>query len=121
MSDLTGGASRWLQGMRARHLQVEVRYSRGGAEATVGAALGRTDARAIESDAGPVIEDGSEDFLILAVDLADAGFGEPVRGDRIKTADGTTFEVMPQSGGTAWRWSDRNRITYRVHTREVQQ
>jgi hypothetical protein len=49
--------------------------------------------------------------------------GEPATGDRaiVTLANGVTytFEVRPIAGEPAWRYSDQNRNTYRVHMKRV--
>lgn len=65
------------------------------------------------------------DFLIEASAYGfGAGAVEPEPGDYVREtlADGSVevFEVMSPGGREpAWRWSDRGRTTYRVHTKRV--
>lgn len=116
MGDLLGRASDWVQAKRAEHLATTVKYHRGSEVMDdVGASVGRkatedTD----ESGIQQVVV--SRDYLILADDLD--RMGEPRVGDRIEEA-GVFYEVGRIPGGQHWEWSDRNRKTYRIHTKEV--
>jgi len=45
---------------------------------------------------------------------------EPSLGDRIVTADGTTYLVQPsEAGDTAWRWSDGHKTFRRINVEQL--
>lgn len=120
MTDLLEQSSAWLDGQRRQFLSRTVVYSRGDLTAEVPATLGRTNAEA-QSESGAIQEWASEDFLILAADLA--VFGLPQPGDQITDTGGDgeafVYEVMSPAGGPPWRYSDPYRRTLRIHTKQV--
>lgn len=74
----------------------------------------------VENGEGLRVRVFTQDWLI---DLVDYDFGdgpvEPAIGDVIAAGDGT-FEVASLGGSEpAWRWHDRQRTRYRVHTVET--
>jgi hypothetical protein len=117
--DLLGTGSIWLERQRARFLTRPVRYRRGAQEVLVGATVGRTTFR-LDTGLGVVERIEARDYLIAAEDLAD--LGPPQRGDRITEDTDTarhTAEVLAPGGEPPWRWSDPNRLTYRIHTKHL--
>lgn len=58
----------------------------------------------------------NRDYIINA---ADWPFDTPPEVDDVITDADGTFAVTDESGDTAWRWSGRDRLAYRVHTVEV--
>ena len=68
------------------------------------------------------IEFSDRDYLITYDALNAVGFDPPQIGDRItETINGETviYEVRKQGSEPAWRWSDPERTTYRVHCKRV--
>ena len=118
MADLLGRASDWLEGQRTRFATRMVIYQRGDQQADVAATVGKT-VFDLDDGAGAVIREESRDYLILTADLP---FGLPERGDRIGEAqNGQTivYEVVGPGHEPCWRYSDPNRKTVRVHTKQI--
>ena len=122
MGDLLAKGSELLDRTRRAHLSRTVMYRRGAdsveIEATVGStAFDRTD------EYGVVHRIESRDFLIAAADLVLGGTAVlPKPGDRITEAGSTSiheYEVMAPGGEPAWRYSDPQRLTLRIHTKFV--
>lgn len=44
---------------------------------------------------------------------------EPENGHRITAADGTVFAVAAVGGEKCYRWHGRDRLTYRIHSKQV--
>jgi len=65
----------------------------------------------------------SRDYLVRASDLILAGAVTlPKPGDLILESDGIatyTYEVMAPGDEPPWRYSDMNRATLRIHTKQV--
>lgn len=104
---------------------VTVTYARGPVEATITAVVGDQTANALRTGQPPPATTNwvDRDYLVAAADLTAADFGEPLVGDRItETINGesVTFELMrQQGGGQPWRWSESDRLTYRLHAKRV--
>jgi len=122
VADLLTQGAELIDRTRRAHLSRTVMYRRGAdsveIEATVGStAFDRTD----EYDVVHRIE--SRDFLIAAADLVLGGTAVlPKPGDRITEAGSTSiheYEVMAPGGEPAWRYSDPQRLTLRIHTKFV--
>lgn len=105
---------------------VTVTYTRANLSATLTVVVGDQQQQAqtrLQTQAAALAW-SQRDYLILAADFADAGFtGPPQKGDRVtETVNGaaTTFELFPgPNGEPCWRWSEAERLTYRVHTKRV--
>lgn len=114
MADLLGAGNAWLEKMRRRHRATPVSYRQGDTTAQLDATIGRTIFRLTAPMAG-VERIESRDYLFSADEFP---FPEPKRGDRI-TENGFIYEVMAPGGEPAWRWSDPDRLAYRIHTKHV--
>ena len=103
----------------SRQAGVSVTYSAGtGDSVTVDRAIpGETMFEELSD--GDVIQSWqSRDWIIRVSDLSSLTASEPTRGHRI--TDGTrVYEVMSPAGGKPWRFSDRGRQWYRIHTKLV--
>jgi hypothetical protein len=120
MSDLLRNASAWFEGVRHAHLTREVEYRRGDTGvATVLATLGRSSFPVV-SAAGVLEEVERRDYLVRAADLILGGAQtEPQAGDRIvETVAGReeTYEVAGAGQEKAFRRSDGDGLTLRIHT-----
>jgi hypothetical protein len=119
VTDLLSTGATWLEAQRRAHLTKPVVYRRGTQEAVVPATVGKTTFEVLT--AGGVLERvESRDYLIAAADLA--AFGQPQRGDRVIEDTGGsrhTAEVMAPGREPHWRWSDVNRLAYRIHTKHL--
>jgi len=97
-----------------------VTYTRGATTVMVTATRGssRWDAEQVEGAVN--VEERSEDWLIIATELTEAGItGGPTRGDTITDENETIFRVMPPSSTEqVWRWHDRGRTVYRIFSKE---
>lgn len=126
MPDLLNKASAWLNDQRHAHLTRTIAYQRGEATVELQATVGQTVFR-LEDGYGQVTRTVSRDYLIRAEDLElDGEQTLPERGDVIReTGSGTTYvhEVMARGGASAgepdWRYSDPQRTTLRIHTRQI--
>lgn len=119
MADLLGRASDWLEYQRTRHVTRLVTYQRGSELLTLAATIGKT-VFDLDDGSGAVVREESRDYLILAADLT---LGLPERGDRIsEQQNGQTFvyEVVGPGHEPCWRYSDPNRRTVRVHTKQIE-
>ncbi len=122
MTDSLSQGLSWLEDQRHQHLTRLVTYRRGGDEVALAATVGRT---VFEQDdhAGGLTRIESRDFLIRAIDLVLAGnVTLPQPGDRIIETDAIatyTYEVMAPATEPPWRYSDVNRATLRIHTKQV--
>ena len=120
--DLLGQGASWLEDQRHQHLTRMVVYQRGVNEVELQATIGRT---VFEQDdhAGGLTRIESRDFLIRAIDLVLATEVKlPRPGDRIIETDSIathTYEVMAPGAEPPWRYSDVNRATLRIHTKQV--
>jgi len=122
MADLLGTGAAWLEDQRHQHLTRTVTYQRGADTVGLAATIGRTQFE--QADASDVIHRiESRDFLVRAADLVLGGVPvTPVAGDRIRETSGETtfvYEVMAPGGEPPFRFSDVNRLTYRIHTKLV--
>ncbi len=122
MPDLLSQGLSWLEDQRHQHLTRTVTYQRGSDEVELSATIGRT---VFEQDdhAGGLTRIESRDFLIRAADLVLASeVTLPQPGDRIIEIDSIatyTYEVMAPGNEPPWRYSDVNRSTLRIHTKQV--
>jgi len=120
--DLLGQGASWLEDQRHQHLTRSVTYRRAGDEVELAATIGRT---VFEQDdhAGGLTRIESRDFLIRATDLVLAAETTlPQSGDRIHESDAIAthiYEVMAPGTEPPWRYSDVNRATLRIHTKQV--
>jgi hypothetical protein len=123
VADLLAQGSAWLEDQRHRYLTLTVTYRRGDQSVQVQATIGRTIFRldAPGDGFGVTTRYVSRDYLIRAADLVLNGEQTlPQRGDEIVESNGVTHEVMgPGSGEPDWRFSDPQRLTLRIHTKEI--
>jgi hypothetical protein len=112
MPDLLSSGAAWLESQRHQHLAKEVVYRRGPLQVTLRATVGRTEFE-LADEQGILQRVESRDFLVRADDLT---FGIPQAGDVI-VEGGLAFEVNSPGGTPAWRYSDPNRATLRIHTK----
>jgi len=126
VADLLTRGSELIDRMRRAHLSRTVVYRRGDDSAEVAATVGSTAFERAD-EYGVVHRIESRDFLIAAADLVLAGTATlPKPGDRVTETGDTTvheYEVMGASsrggGEPAWRYSDPQRLTLRIHTKFV--
>ncbi|MEX2670921.1 MAG: hypothetical protein WD294_02300 [Phycisphaeraceae bacterium] len=125
MGDLLQRGTDWLAQQRHEHLTRPVTYRRGDASVEVQATIGRTVFR-VDDTYGNVIRHVSRDYLIRAADLVvNDEATVPQRGDRIEEVIGdqlVTHEVMSPDKATGdWRYSDPQRLTLRIHTKQIRE
>jgi hypothetical protein len=122
MGDLISSASAWLGQVMADSLAAPVTYRRGGAEGITcpwTATIGATSAEAQDAG-GMTIEVQVRDYIGPVAPLIAGGIDMPPRtGDQIVEADGTVYELMAIPREGHWRWSDRQRLRLRLHTKQV--
>lgn len=68
-----------------------------------------------EEDGGTIVSAVTIDFLIAVSELPGL---TPAAGDRI-LKDGVSYEVLPVGDERAFEYSDPDRTTYRIHTKQV--
>ena len=122
MPDVLAQGASWLEDQRHQHLTTVVNYHRAGDAAALSATIGRTVFEQ-EDQAGGITRIESRDYLVRASDLILAGAVTlPKPGDLILESDGIatyTYEVMAPGDEPRWRYSDMNRATLRIHTKQV--
>jgi hypothetical protein len=130
MTDLLAKGADWLTRKRQEHLARPVTYQRpvdGGDQtvelnATVGQTVFRLD-DSYPSGAGGGVRVVSRDYLVQASDLVlDGQTVLPQRGDVIIEIAGDksyVHEVMAPGGEPEWRYSDPQRTSLRIHTKQV--
>jgi hypothetical protein len=98
-------------------------YVRGDAEAWLTVVPGSPQGdETLTPTPGTRVDDRERDYLFSAAAFFDAGFGEPLVGDRItETMEGcqVTWEVCERDREPCWRWADADHTRMRVHTRRV--
>ena len=114
MADLLRKGSAWLHKQRNAHMASMVDYRRADGDPIAVRATASSTTYEVSDMAGATIETHTADFLVLATEL---GF-EPEAGDVIVT-EGRRFEVLRLGGGGVYRWSDPQRNTYRIHTKDI--
>ncbi|MBK9128185.1 MAG: hypothetical protein IPM13_10335 [Phycisphaerales bacterium] len=122
MPDLLERGAAWLDQQRSRHLSRTVTYLRGTDSVELPATIGQTAFEQAD-EYGILQRTESRDYLVSAADLVLAGERTtPRAGDRIREViGGAAFlhEVMAPGGEPPWRFSDRYRLTLRIHTKFV--
>jgi len=118
-------AARTSRAARKRLNGLEVLYKRGAFTCSPIATIGTTR-RDQQSADGLISKKQVRDFLIDVADLVlDGAAVEPQRDDVIEETDGeTVFVYWVQSPGgsePAWRYSDRHRITWRIHGQLIEE
>ena len=106
-----------LQRVLGDAVGVSVRYRKAGSEHILTGWLGRTLFNVLTSN-GNRIEWGEIDLLLPASNFT------PAAGDRVAITirdSEILYEVKPPSGEPAWRWSDPQRTTWRIHLKRVDQ
>jgi hypothetical protein len=112
----------WLDAKRTAHNAQDVVYRRGTLSLTIAATPVRPVFLVVD-DQTLILQAEARDFLVSAALVVVNGSPvPPAIGDRIEqTAAGIrySFEVMPFGSEPAWRWSDTQYQTLRVHTKLV--
>ena len=96
-----------------------VTYLRGQTQKEITATLGRT-VFTVDNGYGLFERVESRDYLVGVEELA--GFGIPLRGDRVRETIGDSihvFEVLAPGNEPHFRYSDPYRTVYRIHTKHV--
>ena len=118
MPNILGKAADWLERQRHQHLTTAVWFEREGKRIGLAATIGRTRFESTD-EYGRVLHTESRDFLVRAADLMIDGTAVlPRPGDLIIEGD-LHYEVMSPAGEPEWRWSDVNRSTLRIHTKQI--
>lgn len=119
MSDLLEQSQAWLQAMNRKFRGKAVIYLRGATQLEITATVGRT-VFTVDNGYGLFERVESRDYLVGVEELA--GFGIPLRGDRVREALGDSihvFEVLAPGNEPCFRYSDPGKTTYRIHTKHV--
>ena len=116
-------AQTWLPAALQNAAGVDVTVSLNGQSASVTAVIGRT-VYAVNRADGARVEFGERDFLITASDLvaANAAWTTPSEGMRFEVdGEDSVYECRPpNTGEPAFRYSDPQRETWRIHAVEVE-
>lgn len=104
------------------HHGVAIKYRRdGGPWEDLDAVKGRRTTDQLNSEYTESIV--SDDWMVLAIDLETAGFGQPKRHDEIQWTDDfskvRTFQVQMPGSERQWDWVDPGNNIMRIHTQEV--
>ena len=122
MSNMLATGAAYLEAQRTAHAAQTVVYVRGSDSVSVTATIGRTIFRT-ENSFGFIEHYEARDYLILVADLVIDGVAlDPTPGDKIQETVGSTvytYEVMAPGGEPCRRHSDDFRITWRIHTKQV--
>ena len=122
MGDLLAKGSEMLDRTRRAHLSRTVVYRRGADSVEIAATVGST-AFDRTDEYGVIHRIESRDYLVSAADLVLAGQAvTPKAGDRITETGDTRvheYKVMSPGDEPAWRYSDPQRLTLRIHTKFV--
>lgn len=118
MTDLLGKAADWLERQRHQHLTAAVWFERDGKRIGLQATIGRTQFESTD-EYGRVLRTESRDFLVRAADLVIDGPAVLPRSGDLIIEGGLRYEVMSPPGEPEWRWSDVNRSTLRIHTKQT--
>lgn len=122
MADLLTQGSELIDRTRRARLSRTVVYRRGADSVEVAAAVGSTAFERAD-EYGVVHRIESRDYIVAASDLVLGGETvTPKPGDRITETGSTSvheYEVMAPVGEPAWRYSDPQRVTLRIHTKFV--
>lgn len=114
----------WLDAMRTAYNAQNVIYRRMSVSIPIAATPVRPVFMVMDADS-MILQSEARDFLISAALLIISGnVSTPKAGDWIEqTAAGIryTFEVMPFGAEPAWRWSDTQYQTLRIHTKLVKE
>jgi hypothetical protein len=123
ITNLVANAVRTAIGAAKRAVAVDVTIQRGDDSVTTTAGLGQSRFELVQGD---VIKDVRSLDLLIAIDDYDLGDGAvtPAEGDRYEVDDGVTvitLEACPYPPEPAWRYTDRFRTAYRIHTKQVKE
>ena len=124
MANLLDTAATWLRGKLQSHAATAIVYKRGAAEVELTATVSSTVFRYSDPNSGAVIRTVSRDFLIAVEDLVLGGEAvTPLRNDVIEETDdeGTlySYTLLPINDEPFWKWLDKSRRIYRVHTKQT--
>ena len=100
---------------------VDVTIKRGDDSVSTTAGLGQSRFELIQGD---VIKDVRSLDLLIAIEDYDLGDGpvEPAEGDTYEVDDGVSvveLEACPYPPEPAWRYTDRFRTCFRIHTKQT--
>ena len=113
MSNVLHHGIAWFNAQREMFCSEAIIYRRGDVEHDVNATLGKTVFR-IENEYGQIVRYQSRDFMIAKSELPI----EPDSGDQI-VHNNSLFEVMAPASEPCWRYSDIQKTTYRIHTKNI--
>lgn len=122
MSDILEKGAKWLAKKRNAHMTRTVTYIRGSDAIEINATVGRSEFEESD-DYGQLLRHQSRDYLVLTEDLVIGGAQTtPMPGDVIQDEEGkatVNYEVMSPGGQPAWRYTDGQHQTLRIHTKLI--
>lgn len=122
MSNMMETGMAWLNAQRRSHLSTVIQYRRDAATAEVLATFGNTIYEVVD-DTGKAVKSKGVDFIVSVSDLVDAGFGEPLEGDKIDILSGDdagkVYEVLMLAGDNPYRPHDPHGNAVRIHTKLI--
>lgn len=119
MTDMLANAATWLNAQRASKLSQTVTFTTDDGEVSVSATPGSTDYE-VDDDNGLTLEAKSQDWIVAAADLViNDEQVEPQPGNRITSAAGETFQVLPLGALGHFRRCDPAGTMLRIHTKLI--
>jgi hypothetical protein len=120
MVDMLQAGAAWLESQRLANLTTAAVYQRGGSGGTtvpVNVTWGQTGANVVdEQNVG--LRTQIRDALIAVSELATLTPPKPISGDQIIMTGLPTYEVDETADGI-WRYSDRYKLRFRIHLKQV--
>ena len=94
-----------------------ITYKRGTATVSLTAVVGQSQFEDVTSTGEIRQLSKTVDWIVAPSALVlDGSVTVPQRGDQISKADGSTYDVLPGTEGTAWQYSDGRQALLRIHT-----
>lgn len=115
--DLLNSGMAWLAGQLQSNAATAVTYARGGTTLPILATFGQTRLQINAGDGNVRMEYTDRDFIVTKAALGN--LFPPQRGDTVKDAAGSVYEVFPYNGEKPWTWCDPYQYQLRVRTKKV--
>jgi len=94
-----------------------ITYKRGTSTVSLTAVVGQSQFEDVSPSGEVRPLSKTVDWLVKPASLELGGsVTVPQRGDQISRSDGSTYDVLPGTEGTAWQYSDGHKTLLRIHT-----